>query len=437
MKIRMYDCGFGDCFRMTDDSGQEMFVDFGANNRQAIKDMAGLPGCDFLLTHYHSDHYRGIIGQVGNFRNIYIPDVWSISEEECVNVVALHLIHSKLYVRNKKFVSLLDFLIAICDRRGKIVFVKRGDEIGAHYMALWPRVDSVCLRAKLALVEVRSELGLTTDNSRFESNIRLTSVERDLNSVVFGRIMSISKEIRSCICQCSIKFDSDTRMRLLRLKNEFEKLSQLKVMHLSKLRCMLADFGNSISIVFQNKEACNNNILFNGDFGCNDNLGECSIVLNNIDGCVAMHSMYHVVKLSHHGTARYYGLFEALKPRVSEGGVLLITNGNRQRWKISKRYSMDANNKELVVYCARNNACEAAPKGYCCCFHGYVLHKNGNEFWDIPICCLKNLCKYNSESARVAFENWKECPKKVAEWEMNMRHIQQTMTDVATENGPF
>ena len=66
-KIRMYHCGFGDCYRLTDKNAKHLYVDFGIlrlcpnldewKQKQydfIINDMP--PQADFILTHYHYDH---------------------------------------------------------------------------------------------------------------------------------------------------------------------------------------------------------------------------------------------------------------------------------------------------------------------------------------------------------------------------------------------
>ena len=71
MKIRMYECGFGDCFRLREENQVDLYVDFGIHtsswsgidkiNRfdNIIADMG--KDTDFLLTHYHDDHFNGAI----------------------------------------------------------------------------------------------------------------------------------------------------------------------------------------------------------------------------------------------------------------------------------------------------------------------------------------------------------------------------------------
>ena len=104
----MYNCAFGDCFRITKSDAPNrhesvLFVDFGihklckrnsneptnwrSQRYQAIVDdiLGTYPlntphnNVDFLLSHYHYDHYSGLDYLPNNwkFDNVYIPDVWN------------------------------------------------------------------------------------------------------------------------------------------------------------------------------------------------------------------------------------------------------------------------------------------------------------------------------------------------------------------------
>lgn len=90
MKIRMYECGFGDCFRLETGQNQEtgqndLYVDFGIHTASwtrkererrfdyIISEMKEKK--DFLLSHYHEDHFNGAMYMAKNsserFTNVY------------------------------------------------------------------------------------------------------------------------------------------------------------------------------------------------------------------------------------------------------------------------------------------------------------------------------------------------------------------------------
>ncbi len=71
MNIRMYNCYFGDCFRVENSNGNDLLVDFGIHNASTsalnrdtrfndIYNDLNEESVDFLLSHYHEDHYNGV-----------------------------------------------------------------------------------------------------------------------------------------------------------------------------------------------------------------------------------------------------------------------------------------------------------------------------------------------------------------------------------------
>ena len=90
----MYECGFGDCFRLREEGDIDLYVDFCIHNsswnegdridrfHSIIADMEKEEERDFLLTHYHDDHFNGVKYMADHtenkYRNVYIPDVWNI-----------------------------------------------------------------------------------------------------------------------------------------------------------------------------------------------------------------------------------------------------------------------------------------------------------------------------------------------------------------------
>ena len=94
MVTRMYNCYFGDCFRISNDGQKDLLVDCGIHpnsiceNKKTKKNRFDFihsdkkeKNTDFLLTHYHEDHYNGIISISKNhnykFDDVYIPDIWN------------------------------------------------------------------------------------------------------------------------------------------------------------------------------------------------------------------------------------------------------------------------------------------------------------------------------------------------------------------------
>ena len=196
MNIRMYDCGFGDSFLLSDYWDQRnLLVDFGihsgssAVNRTAQYDticteIMAHENVDYLLTHYHEDHYEGAIVASAKgirFENVYIPDIWNI--DGSVDIVSLILFRGLL---TKTVISqnltLFDFLKAICTCSGEIHFIQRGSNVGRECTALWPSIEYLESRGQKVFDELDPE----------DSNIiaRL----REISSRLVEIVQSLSRE---------------------------------------------------------------------------------------------------------------------------------------------------------------------------------------------------------------------------------------------------
>ena len=115
----------------------------------------------------------------------------------------------------------------------------------------------------------------------------------------------------------------------------------------------LSEFGNEISIVFQNTELSDNNVLFTGDFG---KIRNWRYIENNPDGLVRMHDTYSIIKVPHHGTKRYYHNFV---PIMTNNSRLLIPHGSCRNWNIHKLYSVDVNGCGAMTVCSESAGCNA------------------------------------------------------------------------------
>lgn len=211
MHIRMYHCGFGDCFNLIDEHNNSLYVDFGIHEksmdkatREAKYDrivnlMQGKD--DFLLTHYHEDHYAGAIymGEMKRqFCNVYIPDIWNINGS--VQVVSLLLLRGLITKSElKKDLSIIRFLQEICCSKGRIYFVKRNTKIQQSYIALWPDEKYIEKRAK----EIYQDL--TYDGE------------------IIKRLTGLSGELRSLVLRMAEIDNPESRMEI---RGELEKLER-------------------------------------------------------------------------------------------------------------------------------------------------------------------------------------------------------------------
>lgn len=357
MMIKMYNCGFGDCFRITTASDRSLFVDFGGDNHQAINDIG--KNSAFLLTHFHCDHFENAlnIGAMGNkFKDVYIPDVWNV--QRCTGVVTLLLLDSMI----NKTMSLIDFLLKICDvNSGVIHFVGRGGKIENDYIALWPCQHCLAARANEIRMDVLRDVRLYEDERR----------EAPFDPGEVGRIAS--QLIQAVLSYADHPQSESFKVELEKLKKEYDKIKVLQTNKMLGYR--LSNFGNLISIVFQNVLPCERNVLFLGDFGKPKRLWK--MIEGNCDGVVKMHETYRNIKIPHHGTRDYYHSFVKYFSRnEDQPTTIYIPNGSHRRksWRISERYSTDANSVPgAVSQCTNNDTCEAA-RPNCQCRKSKIVH---------------------------------------------------------------
>lgn len=375
MMIRMYNCYFGDCFNIENLNENNLLVDCGIHSicqninvrNQRFKDIycdINNSTMDFLLSHYHEDHYNGIeyMSNKWNykFEKVYIPDIWDINGS--IDAISLHLLSGILDKSIlHKGTTILTFLKALCKDDGKVIFVRRGSKIQDKYVALWPSEKFIKDKADKLLKK------MIVDEDLSDNDIsQLSYYSTELQTIVLG-IRSNNIE-RSGLLERINLLEED-------ISKSFEHFIDKGVKPSTLFN--LKDFGNNISIVFQNNEdTANDNILFTGDFGSLKkqwNKIEC-----NFDGkkdC-KMHPLYHVIKIGHHGTRAYYHSFVG---RINNDSVLLIPNdGGKKGWNICSDYSLNALSTGAQVICATNNTCEAKNnnRGCCSCTNCAIIEPN-------------------------------------------------------------
>lgn len=350
MNVRMYECGFGDCFRLREDNQVDLYIDFGIHASswkgiekvkrfdQIISDMGEKK--DFLLTHYHDDHFNGVIYMAANsehrFENVYISDVWDMPES--VQVTGLTLLR-EIFTRSviSENNTIINFLKSICTRHSRIYFISRNIKFhNNQYIALWPKKDYVAKKALEIFEKLQDKL-----NKKILKEI--ISIASQLNSIV----LSYSRD--GVMENYETQF-TELQERLLKVQTEFEKL--YKGNYDNNIQYKLTKFGNYISIVFQNCHQGNRNVIFTGDFGKKRNW---SFIEKNRDNNVEMHPHYDIVKVPHHGTNSYYHSF---RRRIDGMSTLMIPNGyGNSRWNISPNYNRDSIVVKNKTVCAYNKKC--------------------------------------------------------------------------------
>lgn len=367
MSVVMYDCGFGDCFCLQEEYvTRPLYIDFGIHSaskkgnknriyRNVLDDMRkmieqGEIGIDFLLTHYHTDHFSGLMYLIRQrnrcnelqqirFENVYIPDIWGIANSRDV-VMALLMSYLPGYGRRR--MNIFDFLIAICNTGGCIHLTNRGSIIGNELIALWPPSD---ITSGIRLREI--------DGISDEFVITLGDIADELINVVLALIQN--QRDGDCV---------DAVFNLKELKMRFYRLCKNAPRIDIGTRTKLNEFGNEVSIVFHNTCSAQGrrNVLFTGDVHADawDIMGSLQV----LDG-IRLHDEYGIIKVPHHGTRGYFHDFGTYISQVQQT-KFLIPNGDIDRagYKISLCYPNSC--RGVLVCCSNNNSCEENALRRCC-----------------------------------------------------------------------
>ena len=361
--IRMYNCAFGDCFRIShvdDAEVSHLYVDFGIhrscpnqhNWKQArygeiIGDMP--ENSDFLLTHYHYDHYSGLLYMIRHstyrFNNIYIPDIWN--RDKSIDVIKLFLWKDVLTPTVlADGLSLIRFLLSICHASGKIYFISRGDPIQAQYVALWPTAQKVQRAADKVLRNIGGHHMIPE---------ALEQIAEQLREIM----LNISETNSNLEREQYLGTLTQMEDRLVEIAGEIEPDAAN--------RRRLGEFAHSINIIFQNSNPEDRHILFTGDAEKSSRMWK--FIEENTDHAVPFYEQYEVIKIPHHGTGPHYHDFSTIS---NENTTYLIPNGLIPEWPVDRQYSDNANIQNCAVYCSGKDACQAAAPR-CNCTRGHII----------------------------------------------------------------
>lgn len=266
MKIRMYNVGFGDCFCLRD-RRNNLLVDFGTSNNRiggrprsdifdvVISDLTTISHKNLLLTNFHLDHLSGLLYMMKKrrdsyeFGKIYLPDVFSTQEmSKTLGLFLLADMVKDSWLPSHQ-VSLFALVEALSKRKQKVQLLSRGMIFEDRYQVLWPAPEMIAEETK----QVLERLGKEEEESwnqivEFAEKLRkiiwnMTEEGRDSEEKKLS-ITELDKEFRSIVST-----------------PEFARLLELMGAGEMELR----QFKNKISIVFQNKEDGDWNLLFTGD----------------------------------------------------------------------------------------------------------------------------------------------------------------------------
>lgn len=138
-KITMYNCGFGDCFVISDDISN-FLVDCGGLEKKVKADLPKKLSidlkqkpCQLLITHFHKDHYNLIehLDEDCKFDKIYLRNIYCYDNIAELTLVNLILSASSNVKWEEALYSIfcLDNLYTRLKKDGLFVFVKEYSEI--------------------------------------------------------------------------------------------------------------------------------------------------------------------------------------------------------------------------------------------------------------------------------------------------------------------
>lgn len=344
MSVIMYNCDYGDCFAIEKEHvDRPLYVDFGihilselhkdkkARNKRYDDIINLMPKeKDFLLTHYHEDHYNGLLylkktNPAERFENVYIPDIWDTNNN--YRLIKLSLLGS-IYDRDDgSRINLADFLKAICNMPN-IHLVSRGDNISKNFVALWPDKD-LLTKGTINMSDIDKEL-----DSFGES---LTSIAQRLYENVM--LMVVSPQNRN---------NRDLEAVFSELSEQINSFAEQYQNRIKEMADKQFDNVNNISIVFRNKRHnyCGRNMLFTGDIGKGRmkkiaSLKTYPMLLKN----------YSIIKIPHHGTNKRVHYYDFTNIAKKGKSYFLVTNGTFSASPILDKYVNDADkiNATMIV----------------------------------------------------------------------------------------
>ncbi|MCF0237384.1 MAG: hypothetical protein HUK24_02200 [Sphaerochaetaceae bacterium] len=366
-KIRFYNCKFGDCFRIPIDNNSYLFVDYGirrivSNKHEKYKivkeDIFKLDEGfkkEFLLTHFHEDHYSGLLdilnfkdkGRGDNTTNkhcfdiFYLPDVWDMSDS-CSSVTITEILHAYHFYQGLIFgrvgrKSIIDILIGVCNNNGRVVFLKKNDTFHNNTV-LWPQINPISSEA----IKIKNEIINSIENLNIDKIIKEDFLEKTIPSITKQTTKLV--DAINVIKEISNNNYSQVLPSLKSINDDFKKLRKSMNKDICKYiwenhKGKLNDFGNSVSLVFHSQG--DNRILFTGDIPKDIMETHISPTIQSIK--------YSIIKIPHHGTTNYY--YDFKDNFIDNETKLLIPNDNSiGNAKIDKRYHEDVKGKAIHLY---------------------------------------------------------------------------------------
>ncbi len=368
MKIRMYNVGFGDCFCLRNRK-DNLLVDFGTSNNRIggrprretfdviISDLTTIAHKNLLLTHFHLDHLSGLLYMLKyrsssyDFGKIYLPDVFSKKEmSRTLAILLLADLVKDSYLPSKQ-VSMFALVEALRKKPQNVELLSRGTIFDGKYQALWPETSVI-----------QSETDVLAEKIK------------ESHEEIFEMLIEFAEKLRLVVWSMTKKGRQETtesgEVDLCKLDEEFremrgnEAFTQL-LLSLEEKKVELRQFKHKISIVFQNAEDGEWNLLFAGDAESR----HMQMIADNFDEKIPLYEHYWCVKVPHHGTQTNYFDFTPYTPEnmlISNGIYYSSSRKKEKSYRTSAQYGGLFNIEDIHMYCSNNDCCEGFCNGCSC-----------------------------------------------------------------------
>lgn len=366
MRIRMYNVGYGDCFCLRDKK-KNLLVDFGTSNGRidgrprrdifdmVLSDLMSIENKNLLLTHFHLDHLSGLLYLLKHrrgsfdFGKIYLPDVFSRPEKSrTLALLLLADLRKDSYLPSKQ-VSLYALVEALSSRarNTQIELLSRGTRFDGKYVALWPDAD---------------EISVLTEEL-------LAPLEKN-HPEMTAQVIAFSEKLRQMICCMTAEGSGEKPYTVTSLEQEFRELRsgeefQRLLQDVDAGEQEKWEIKDAISIVFQNQEDNDSNLLFTGDI-----TGEyMQRIAKNYDGKLPLYENYWCIKVPHHGTGSHYYDFSPYMPEnllISNGIYHTLGKKLAKAARTTTEYAGLFHTWDVTVWCSNNNCCDGFRDGCSC-----------------------------------------------------------------------
>lgn len=366
MKIRMYNVGYGDCFCLRDRKGS-LLVDFGTSNSRIegrprketfdviISDLTTIEKKNLLLTHFHLDHLSGLLYMMKHrsssyeFGKIYLPDVFSEKEmSRTLTLLLLADLEKDSFLPSRQ-VSLFALVETLCRKPQKVELLSRGTVFEDKYQALWP--DKNIIR------EETDEMYQILQKEHGEALEKIADFAEKLREILCS--MTEGKELTAEEMPDTRRMERE--FRNLRATEEFKHL----LLFMEEKKLLLRRFKNKISIVFQNKNDGELNLLFTGDA----ERRHLEMIASDYDGKLPLFEHYWCIKVPHHGTQDHYFDFGKYTPEnmlISNGIHYANSKKQSKELRTSSQYGGLFYIPDTHMYCSNCDCCDGYENGCSC-----------------------------------------------------------------------